>query len=513
MSYICEIAIVLLALLCIALWSLWRRALQSTGARDQLWHNALTALASRDYESAGAFAAMIEDEKGGEAMRGDGRELFVTLRRIMRTIESLEIAEREQQRAHRDFEDVLASLQDGVLVVDGEARLRYLNSAALTFFGVRVEDVLGAQILEALPSFGLEAAVQQALREGKPNAREVQLFSPRQREIFLRVAPVRQSDGTATGVVAILQDLTEMRRLERVRRDFVANASHELRTPIATIRATAETILDSPDDPELIQRFVPHLVSEAERLSRLVSDLLDLARAESRADSLEDIAKTSVDLSSIARDVIGHLQDKAAKNDVTLHCDLHDEVCVEGDPAALEQVVFNLVDNALIYTPQGGSVTLKVSYPTMSVASPAVTDSSSFVAMAPQANGEALQKSLFSEGISTTEPGHLNGILPDAYQKSDHSGHENAFEETALQVPARFVMLSVQDTGIGIPADDLTRIFERFYRVDKARSRSQGGTGLGLAIVKHIVENHDGYVEVESEVGQGTTFRVMLPTA
>lgn len=507
MAYLGEIVIVFLALLCVALWSLWRRALQSSGARDQLWRNALTALAARDYESAGAFAAMIEDEKGDEVARGDGRALFVTLRRVMRTIESLEIAEREQQRARRDFEDVLASLQDGVLVVDGEARLRYLNSAALTFFGVRVEDVLGAQILEALPSFGLEAAVQQSLREGKPNAREVQLFSPRHREIFLRVAPVRQSDGTVTGVVAILQDLTEMRRLERVRRDFVANASHELRTPIATIRATAETVLDSPDDPELIKRFVPHLVSEAERLSRLVSDLLDLARAESRAESRDSITKTKVNLSDIARDIMGHLQDKAVKNEVVLSCDLQDNVYIEGDAAALEQVVFNLVDNALIYTPQGGSITLKVSYPNTTAAS----DIEDRAANINGATAEALQQSLFSEELPASNGTKANGALLDATLQNGHATHINGGETATSHSPARFAMLAVQDTGIGIPGDDLTRIFERFYRVDKARSRAQGGTGLGLAIVKHIVENHDGYVEVESEVGQGTTFRVMLP--
>ena len=513
MSYLGEIITVLLALACVTLWSLWRRALQSTGARDQLWRNALTALSSRDYESAGAFAAMIEDEKGSEKTRSDGRDLFVTLRRIIRTIESLEIAEREQQRARRDFEDVLASLQDGVLVVDGEARLRYLNSAALTFFGVRVEDVLGAQILEALPSFGLEAAVQQALREGKPNAREVQLFSPRHREIFLRVAPVRQSDGTVTGVVAILQDLTEMRRLERVRRDFVANASHELRTPIATIRATAETVLDSPEDPELIKRFVPHLVSEAERLSRLVSDLLDLARAESRAESPDEITKTTVNLSDTAREVMKHLQDKAEKNEVTLHCDLQEEVRVEGDAAALEQVVFNLVDNALIYTPQGGSVSLKISYPEPL---PATTSTTLVPVSANGTASKALQKSLFPEEASVTDASvsksvETNHVLHHGSKRNGHAAQNPLASKGLSQLPSRFVMLSVQDTGIGIPSDDLARIFERFYRVDKARSRAQGGTGLGLAIVKHIVENHDGYVEVESEVGQGTTFRVMLP--
>lgn len=511
MIYLCEIGLVILAAICGALWVLWRRALRSVDARDQLWRNALTALSSRDYEAAGAFAAMIEDEKGAEGRRGDGRELFVTLRRVARTMESLEIAERGQQRARRDFEDVLAALQDGVLVVDQETRLRYLNSASVGLFGVRVEDVLGAQILEALPSFGLDAAIRLSLQEGKHNAREVHLYSPRQREIFLRVAPVRQSDGTVSGAVAILQDLTEMRRLETVRRDFVANASHELRTPIATIRATAETVLDSPDDPELIRRFLPHLVSEAERLSRLVNDLLDLASAESRGESPDEMPRVPVELCALSRDVIGHLQDKADKNDITIQCNIAEEVWIDGDAAGLEQVVFNLLDNALIYTPQGGTVTLQVMSPTETkVAS---------------LNGAA-QKTLFSapeglpsdvissNGFTPDDTVHLtpnkaqqttNGIFKDAGASA-----ENGIAHIAH---SRFITLSVQDTGIGIPATDLARIFERFYRVDKARSRAQGGTGLGLAIVKHIVENHDGYVEVESEVGQGTTFRVMLPTA
>jgi two-component system, OmpR family, phosphate regulon sensor histidine kinase PhoR len=472
MTYVLEVVAIFLVFACGALWNLWRRSLKLVDARDQLWRNALTALAARDYESAGAFASMIEDEKSGDDTRGDAKELFVTLRRVMRTIESLEIAEREQQRARRDFEDILASLQDGVLVVDSEARLRYLNSAAVTFFGVRIEDVLGAQILEALPSFGLDAAVQMALLEGKPNAREVNFYSPRPREVFLRVAPVRQSDGTVNGAVAILQDLTEMRRLERVRRDFVANASHELRTPIATIRATAETILDSPDDPELLRRFLPHLVSEAERLSRLVSDLLDLARAESGSDNNAEITFGPVNLSAVTREVVGHLQDKADKNRIEILLQLNDEVFIEGDAAGLEQVIFNLVDNALIYTPAGGAVTLRIS-PAQELV-PSLTDTS--------------QKTLF-EGVSPS-------LAPS---------------EPTPVVPSRYVALSVHDTGIGIPAEDLERVFERFYRVDKARSRSQGGTGLGLAIVKHIVENHHGYVEVESEVGQGTTFRVLLP--
>ncbi len=467
MAYFFPVAALVCLMGCAALWSAWRRERKASAARDQLWRNALNAVITRDYEGAGAFAAMIEDESGESGARGDGRPLFITLRQLMRTIESLEIAEREQQRARRGFEDVLSALQDGVLVVDREARLRYLNSAAVVFFGVRVEDVLGAQLLEALPSFGLDAGVRVALEEGKHNAREVQLYSPRPREIFLRVAPVRHNDGTVTGAVAILQDLTEMRRLERVRRDFVANASHELRTPIATIRATAETILDAADDPELIRRFLPHLVSEAERISRLISDLLDLARAEeSGGESSGAMPEIPVDLCAITKNVMQLLGDKAQQNNISVAFEEPENangVAVNGDAAAIEQVIYNLLDNALIYTPPEGSVLLKLN----------------------AANNGASVNGAANNGAALSE-------------------NRDA---------GKFVVFSVQDTGIGIPSADLSRVFERFYRVDKARSRAQGGTGLGLAIVKHIVENHDGYVEVESEVGQGTTFRVLLPSS
>ena len=456
MTLFLEIAALFLTALSAALYSAWRRERKASAARDQLWRNALNAVVARDYDGAGAFAAMIEDDSGESGTRRDGKPLFITLRHLMRTIESLEIAEREQQRARRGFEDVLSALQDGVLVVDREARLRYLNSAAVGFFEVRVEDVLGAQLLEALPSFGLDAGVRSALEEGKHTAREVHLYSPRPREIFLRVSPVRQNDGSVTGAVAILQDLTEMRRLERVRRDFVANASHELRTPIATIRATAETIADAADDPKLIRRFLPHLISEAERISRLISDLLDLAKAESSSESSESLSNAPVDLCALTKSVMAHLADKAGQNNVSVafeEPDAAENLIVKGDAAAIEQVIFNLLDNSLIYTPAAGSVTLKVD--------------------------AAARTASQSEAAKT----------------------------------GSFVVFSVQDTGIGIPTGDLARVFERFYRVDKARSRAQGGTGLGLAIVKHIVENHDGYLELESEVGQGTVFRVFLPSA
>lgn len=389
-------------------------------------------------------------------------------REAVATAQSLAKATREQELARRELEDVMSSLQDAVLVVDKNERLRFLNAAALQLFDVRIQDVLGAHLLEALPSFGLESCVRLALSQGRSTMNEQSLYSSSRskaearanatsstrsaeftdnisdarRDVLIRVSPVRSSAGQAAGAVAIIQDLTEMRRLERVRRDFVANASHELRTPIANIRAGAETILDNPDEPKLIQRFLPQIVEESERLSRLVSDLLDLAQADASSSARRD----PVDVCEVAQSVVQRLQEKAQHNDIALDIEYSEEACavrVPGDFAGLEQVFFNLLDNALIYTPSGGKVSLCV---------------------------ELL---------------------------AGQSGEE--------------IAASVQDNGLGIPLEDQERVFERFYRVDKARSRAQGGTGLGLAIVKHIVDNHNGRIKLQSAPGEGTTFTVFLP--
>jgi two-component system, OmpR family, phosphate regulon sensor histidine kinase PhoR len=412
--------------------------------REQLWLESLSALAAGDYADAEALAARLQER--AEVAPAHGEPAFI-LGHIVHRIKALESMEREEHRARRQLEDVLASLQDAVLVVDEEARLAYLNPVAMHFFEAKVADVLGRQVLEALPSLELESAVRLALRDGRDSAHEMSFYSPRPREVFLRVTPLRRSTGQTVGAVAILQDLTEVRRLERVRHDFVANASHELRTPVANIRVAAETILISPEDPMLVSRFLPQILTEAERLSWLVSDLLDLARVESP----EHIMATPVDLVAVANEAVQRLANKAAQHQIQVRRDFTDEcggsAFVLGNAAALEQVVFNLLDNALSYTPPGGSVTLR--------------------------------------------------LVP----------------EEARDGIAGIVSLSVSDTGTGIPEADLSRIFERFYRVDKARSRARGGTGLGLAIVKHIVENYKGHIEVTSELGRGTTFNVALPAA
>jgi two-component system sensor histidine kinase SenX3 len=234
----------------------------------------------------------------------------------------------------------------------------------------------------------------------------------------------------------VIRDVTEARRVDAVRRDFVANASHELKTPAASIRAAAETIAGAAaDDPAVIPRFASQLERESVRLSRIVSDLLDLSRLETGSDLDED-----VQLDAIVRDEVERLSDEAERAGVSLDVGVA-PARVRGSARDLALLVRNLVDNAIRYSSPGGSVDV---------------------------------------GLS--------------------DGDEEA-------------VLSVADEGIGIPTRDVGRIFERFYRVDRARSRETGGTGLGLSIVRHIVDNHHGTIAVRSELGRGTTFEVRIPTA
>ncbi len=683
--------------LALVFFVLWRRAVAGERARRRLWRHAVRALSRGDYNGAAALVVAAENRSraswdavlslssaapfkgnsgnnstggttGHHALRDgvhetvppnfskSGAERRAVAREndwdedawdasVAGDIAAIKHHADERERTRRELEDVLASLQDAVLVVDGESRLRFLNGAALNLFGVRVEDVLGAGLLEALPSFGLEAAVRVALQGGQNTTREVDLYMPqpappnasaarangdmsdsatringsparangrssnrnrnrngdgaRRREVFLRVAPVRSGMGQVSGAVAILQDLTEVRRLERVRRDFVANASHELRTPIANIRAGAETILSDPDDAQLAARFLPQLVTEAERLSRLVADLLDLAHAESTSEEHH----APVDLTLVVRDVMHRLKDKAGQNNIALHyeedaasdaespsqnrhenghapqtdallnghepnargmsthaagdeteCEASDAFCVSGDAASLEQVVFNLLDNALIYTPGGGSVWLRLARKTATQqeTTPSETrralpssmelKTQSDTESNPDGEADKARRTPSSSPIAMLEhapPQHASvqgaqenpsraSVLQEApprdaptiqattkARRVDVTGDAFASDSLASDAPhfqaASYVTLRVSDSGIGIPAEDQERVFERFYRVDKARSRSQGGTGLGLAIVKHIVENHGGHVSVQSETGHGTTFTVTLP--
>jgi two-component system phosphate regulon sensor histidine kinase PhoR len=245
------------------------------------------------------------------------------------------------------------------------------------------------------------------------------------------------ADRGPTGrIVVTLTDITQRRRLEVLRRDFVANASHELKTPVAAVRALAETLLTAlPDDPEAGRQFAERIAREAERLDVLARDLLDLSRVERGTLDVEP-----VDLVGLAKEVLDGYEGLATERRVRLRSELQ-QVSMRGDRAQLGLLLSNLLDNAVRHTPAKGTVCVRL----------------------------------------------------------------DAAESRAV--------LQVADTGEGIPASELPRVFERFYRVDKARARQTGGTGLGLAIVRHVAEAHGGTVRVDSELGQGSTFTVALPVA
>jgi two-component system phosphate regulon sensor histidine kinase PhoR len=344
---------------------------------------------------------------------------------------------------------LVAALQQidiGVLVVDLQRRIRENNPAAQRLLGAREQGLVGRSLVEATLSYEILNMVASAQQTGERQERELRHNEGTGRTLRVRVVPQsaevpdRAAEATAPTVMeflVLLEDVTELRRLETVRRDFVANVSHELRTPLASIRAMAETLQDGAiNDMAVAGRFVNIIVGEVERLTRILEDLLILSRAESQIPERHRFA-----LSDLTRDVVERFQAQAEKAGVTLSGRGPQPLTVTANRDQMEQVLVNLVDNAIKYTPGGGRV------------------------------------------------------------------------EVVWETGDRGVGVHVIDTGIGILSQDLPRLFERFYRVDKARSRQSGGTGLGLSIVKHIIETHGGNVTVESEYGRGSTFSFTLPTS
>jgi two-component system, OmpR family, phosphate regulon sensor histidine kinase PhoR len=331
---------------------------------------------------------------------------------------------------------ILDALDDGVLLLDGAGRLLVANPAARSWFGLPgdLRPGLPAQRVLGVPQ--VSDLADRAARTGAPVVGTCTLVFPEARTLAMRAFPL--ADRGPTGrIVVTMTDITQRRRLEVLRRDFVANASHELKTPVAVVRALAETLQAAlPDDPEAGHRFAERIGREAERLEALVRDLLDLSRVERGTLDVEP-----VDLVGLVKEVAGGFADLADERHITLDTELGPDVAMRGDRAQLGLLLSNLIDNALRHTPGRGTVCVRL----------------------------------------------------------------GAVEGRAV--------LQVADTGEGIPAAELPRVFERFYRVDKARARQTGGTGLGLAIVRHVAEAHGGSVRVDSELARGTTFTVTLPVA
>ncbi len=387
-------------------------------------------------EAAGAVAQGRLDVRapGGSIaeMRESGQALADVARAIQRHLESL-TTERNQATA------ILQSLTEGVIAVDASDRILLMNQAAGTLFGSPAGLARGKPLLEVVRQHELQRLVADALSQRRPAEREITVFQPTERTLRVCAVPCHGAHADDPAAVIVVQDLTALQQYERLRKEFVANVSHELKTPLTSIRSLTETLLDGAlGDPAHNRRFVQLIEEDVARLSRLIDDLLELAQIESQAEALR---MTPVDLGPLLQDALRTLRPEQEKRRLTVTVDLGPRPMVQADSDRLKQVLINLVDNAIKYNREGGSIRV------------------------------------------TAQP-----------------------EGSALRV-------KVADTGIGIPARDLPHIFERFYRVDKARSRQRGGTGLGLSIVKHIVEAHGGTVTVASELERGSTFSFTLPLA
>ena len=336
---------------------------------------------------------------------------------------------------------ILGGMVEGVVAVDSEGRVVHMNGVAGEMLNTSLEKSRGRPAREVVRVSELVEILDGASPASAESPKEINLGGKtRERIVEVRASPLRDGKGGPAGLVMVLYDISDLRRLERIRRDFVANVSHELKTPLTAIRGLVETLIDDPRmDAATHHRFLERVRDQSTRLSNLVTDLLTISRVESEEGPLE---KVVLDLREIVGESARVLGPAAESKGLTVDTQFPEEpVVVSGDREALRQVVDNLLDNAIKYTPLGGRVSLR------------------------------------------------------------------------LEADAGAGVLEVEDTGSGIEPQHLERIFERFYRVDKARSRELGGTGLGLSIVKHFVQAHGGRVFVQSVPGKGSTFRVVLPFA
>lgn len=372
---------------------------------------------------AGAAERIGAGDLSAEVPEEGSKELVLLARNLnrMRDEVARRMAEMERDRGTR--EAILSSMEEGVLLFDQDGSVVYQNERARELLGGQLDSVRG------LAQPGLRELVARAASGATPQPVEA-MVGPIPRTLLASAVPI---SGGQT--LTVFRDVTQARMTDAVRRDFVANASHELKTPVASIQALAETLVSAAtNDPGEVPRFAAQLEREAIRLSRIVSDLLDLSRLEG-----ETVTRDEVRLDRLVAEEVSRLQPRAEEVGLTLETYLEAPVLVKGSARDLSLLARNLLDNAVQYTRPGGAIEVSV--------------------------------------------GSEDGAA----------------------------VLAIRDTGIGIPAREQGRIFERFYRVDRARSRDTGGTGLGLSIVKHIVENHGGTVRVQSELGLGSTFTVRLP--
>lgn len=392
-------------------------------------------LFDRTSDIVGVLDRMADGDAGSHASAGD-LDLLAELREpINRTQDGLRVRIAVLERSRDQLRTVLDSMEDGVIAVDREQIVRLVNHAVCRMFRFQEAGAIGRPLYELIRNPQLLEWVSDALAGGPPAGGELNVVGALSRHLQARVAGVAAP--STTGAVVVVSDLSELRHLESVRQEFVANASHELKTPLASISACVETLIDgASEDPEACRHFLGIVSEQAARLARLVQDLLTLTRLESAAQELE---LEPVSLAEVVETVRQRHTQNANRKRIELRFGPGPEgVTLFAETEAVEQILDNLLDNAIKYTNDEGTVELR------------------------------------------------------------------------WRIDNDFCVVDVEDTGIGIPQTQLSRVFERFYRVDRARSRELGGTGLGLSIVKHMAQAIGGTVSVTSRVGRGTVFSVRM---
>ena len=341
----------------------------------------------------------------------------------------------EMSREKNKVEAILTNMTDGIIAVNAEGVVIHANPAAYKIFNIREEDLYNRNFDDAAEKLDLGITFNDILNDSDKN---YNILSINNLIIKISVVQIINEHNKAEGAMLVLQDVTEQEKLDKMRKEFVANVSHELRTPLTTIRSYTETLLDgASDNKEYTLNFLKVINSESERMTRLVKDLLQLSKLD--YDKMEWNMK-SLNILNLLRDCVVKMEMAARQKNQSLSFEAIGELCeINGDKDRIEQVIINIISNAIKYTPENGSI---------------------------KVTAKRLKDS---------------------------------------------VEIRIADSGIGIPKEDLPRLFERFYRVDKARSRSMGGTGLGLSIAKNIVEAHKGSIRIESEYGKGSEVIINFP--
>lgn len=383
-----------------------------------------------------ACAGVEQGDYTGHVWAAAEDELGETARQFTRMQAAIDRRVDQLNAESNRLKTVLGSMVEGVIAVDDQQRVLLANGAVRKLLAIRADDVVGRPLLELTRNRSLDESFRAAIISDEPYRNEFEVSTTPRRILSLHAN--RLPGDPCPGVVMVLHDVSELRRLESMRREFVSSVSHELKTPLAAVRAYTETLqLGAVEDVENRGYFLSQIMDSADRLNDLIQDMLHLARIESREEAFD------ITVVPIAEEIEKCLQtqrDAAVARQISLR--IHppaEEISVLGDEEGVRTIMSNLIDNAVKYTSEGGSV------------------------------------------------------------------------DVAWGLEGSHVAITVKDTGIGIPQAALERIFERFYRVDKARSREMGGTGLGLSIVKHTAQAMSGEVTVQSQVGEGSTFTVRLP--